>query len=291
MLGASSNIYNGSTLGDIGILIDKVDDIHSDMGTVVSDISKMEEYLSSISGGTDAGVVDSINNLKTAVDNLTSLCDLTPITTKLNTHDTNTLSLLNKNKSSLTDLTNYVQKLSKLDTVETQLTSVKTDLDKIYSKLTTLDLNTIKTNQETIINKCNLINLIQEADRLIYSTFFYYNDGIMYGYMNVYYDKIELEILGGKADNPGTDGRIVLNDPNNEIYNYIDENTNNVNFYFPLTYFNSETNMYETRDDAIQLYKDTYDNKKFFGVCYGMNTNHWSGIIIPQKTFKCNYRK
>lgn len=95
MLGASSNIYNGSTLGDIGILIDKVDDIHGDMGTVVSDISKMEEYLSSISGGTDAGVVDSINNLKTAVDNLTSLCDLTPITTKLNTHDTNTLSLLN----------------------------------------------------------------------------------------------------------------------------------------------------------------------------------------------------
>lgn len=79
MLGHPTS-YNGSTIGDMGILIQKVDEIYNDMDNITDKINTMSSKLENLSLNTDNGVADKITELTTK---------LTTLSTAHNTHDQN----------------------------------------------------------------------------------------------------------------------------------------------------------------------------------------------------------
>lgn len=267
MLG--SNINNlGGTIGDIGVLISKVDDIHNNMDAVVNDISSMEESLNKISTNTDAGLTESFNNLttkinelKTQVSNLTSLCDLAPLTTKLNDHDTNVIA----NQAFIT---------SNLSTLNSLIVSGKNDtisqINKNYSQLVTLKDNTdsVKTVTDNILNSFPICE-----------TGFISDDAYLSGKMTLYNNRLVMEITGGKEGFTGSKFNVIFN---TYVINHFKSIINTRQIYFDLFFYNEETKTYKNEQAFCFSFKNDLPtisiNPQFNPETF------WTNIITPQTT-------
>lgn len=281
MLG--SNINNlGGTIGDIGVLISKVDDIHNNMDAVVNDITSMEESLNKISTNTDAGLTESFNNLttkinelKTQVSNLTSLCDLAPLTTKLNDHDTNVIA----NQAFIT---------SNLSTLNSLIVSGKNDtisqINKNYSQLVTLKDNTetIRLMTDSIVTNTNDISdYISEIIKVLpaHRSSFISEDAYLCGTLTVYKNRLEFEITGGKDGFTGSEFNLMFND-SFVTENVLKEIVGSSQVYFGLLFYDEATKEY-INDEAFCLCLK--DNKVNVSINPSYQTEKfWTHIIIPQ---------